>query len=840
MKIIRRSNVDDSHLNALVADPILRQILARRGVKNNDDLEVSLKSIFPPDRLLDIGKASSIIADAIINKKRVLIAGDYDIDGMTGTALGVRCLKAFGLDEHLITYYVPSRYADGYGLNIKIVERAIASKVDLIVTVDNGITAFDAVDFAKLNGISVVITDHHEVQDRLPNADAVVDPKRKGDTFQSKNLCGAAVLFYVMSATRSRLIERGYYQCIKDSPSMGQFLDLVTLGTIGDVMSFDTNNRRLIKAGLKRISKGRTIPGIQALLSYLKIDPTKIRVKNISHELCPRFNAATRIKIAQNPAILNLTNDDYNLAMLFARQLDLCNKRRADHEKIMLARAFELYKEERLQSEQQLAQSNQAQVDLQALETASKEANKINSNEALVFSDEEDIAEAYNQFDQVLTNSGHNNDDAGIVLYDESFLKGVSGLVANRMKERYNKPCIIFSSDNNNIDDSNINLMGVIDNNGSLTPPELVDEHGYKATLDSQTDLAVNQVSSQDQPNFQDPATSQEQAVSKDPALSISSKDSGELGATSASISASASTSASTSTIAGAGAGANVSAGLGANASASASAGAIEKDGALTQETNDEFDFLEDGGDSAIIGSTNEQSQASANKKKIKKGITVVSSAKLVSAASGPSMVNADQVESEQDVEYLDEGDIPLVGSARSVNGIDLMKVFEYIKSKEPKIFVACGGHAVAAGATIKYRDLDRFKTLFSQGCAHAYHKAEEEEAIVSECQLPDAYLCLDFARDLEYFGPWGKDFEEPIFDGEFLVDQVTIIKNRHLKVLLRTRDNTVVEGIKFRANAKERTMIPNIKVKVVYTLGIDRFFANERLVLQISNIEPV
>lgn len=820
MKIIRRSNVDDSHLNALVADPILRQILARRGVKNNDDLEVSLKSIFPPDRLLDIGKASSIIADAIINKKRVLIAGDYDIDGMTGTALGVRCLKAFGLDEHLITYYVPSRYADGYGLNIKIVERAIASKVDLIVTVDNGITAFDAVDFAKLNGISVVITDHHEVQDRLPNADAVVDPKRKGDTFQSKNLCGAAVLFYVMSATRSRLIERGYYQCIKDSPSMGQFLDLVTLGTIGDVMSFDTNNRRLIKAGLKRISKGRTIPGIQALLSYLKIDPTKIRVKNISHELCPRFNAATRIKIAQNPAILNLTNDDYNLAMLFARQLDLCNKRRADHEKIMLARAFELYKEERLQSEQQLAQSSQAQVDLQALETASKEANKINSNEALVFSDEEDIADAYNQFDQVLTNSGHNNDDAGIVLYDESFLKGVSGLVANRMKERYNKPCIIFSSDNNNIDDSNINLMGVIDNNGSLTPPELVDEHGYKATLDSQADQSVNQVSSQDQPNSQDPATSQEQAVSKDPALSISSKDSGELGANSASDS--------------------TSAGAGASASAIASAGAIEKDSALTQETNDEFDFLEDGGDSAIIGSTNEQSQASANKKKIKKGITVVSSAKLVSAASGPSMVNADQVESEQDVEYLDEGDIPLVGSARSVNGIDLMKVFEYIKSKEPKIFVACGGHAVAAGATIKYRDLDRFKTLFSQGCAHAYHKAEEEEAIVSECQLPDAYLCLDFARDLEYFGPWGKDFEEPIFDGEFLVDQVTIIKNRHLKVLLRTKDNTVVEGIKFRANAKERTMIPNIKVKVVYTLGIDRFFANERLVLQISNIEPV
>lgn len=795
MKIIRRSNVDDSHLNSLVADPILRQILARRGVKNNDDLEVSLKSIYPPDRLLDIGKASSIIADAIINKKRILIAGDYDIDGMTGTALGVRCLKAFGLDEHLITYYVPSRYADGYGLNPKIVYRALDAKVDLIVTVDNGITAFEAVSLAKSHGISVVITDHHEVQDILPEADAVVDPKRKGDTFQSKNLCGAAVLFYVMSATRSRLIELGYYQCIKDSPSMGQFLDLVTLGTIGDVMSFDTNNRRLIKAGLKRISKGRTIPGIQALLSYLKVDPAKIKVKNISHELCPRFNAATRIKIEQNPAILNLTNDDYNLAMLFARQLDLCNKRRMDHEKIMLARAFEVYKEERLLAEQKLAQEQHQSVDLRALQSASLEANKINSNEALVFSDEDDIADAYNQFDQVMT--GSNYHDAGIVLYDKSFLKGLAGLVANRMRERYNKPCIIFSSDNNKVDDSNINLMGVIDNNGSSTPPQITPPAQPQVLGPAQSqDLQGSGLQASDQDLQASGLQTSGLAMGPDPA-----KGSGQSAITE---------------------------------------GEQSLEACTESEEADVLDFLEEGVESSVIGSRNEKSLPSSGNNPHLKGITVVHTAKIVSAASGPSLVTAETAAQELEVVYLDEGDIPLVGSARSVDGIDLMKVFEYIKSKDPNIFVACGGHAVAAGATILTRNLERFKVLFNEGCAHAYKPVVDEEAIVSECQLPDAYLCLDFARDLEYFGPWGKDFEEPIFDGEFLVEQVNIIKNRHIKMLLRTKEDTVVEAIKFRATAKERTITNNSRIRMIYTLGIDRFFERERLVLQINNLETI
>ena len=791
MQIIRRANVDDSHLNTLVCDPVLRQILARRGVKSQDDLEVGLKNIFPPDRLTDIDKASTIIARAIMDKKRIMIAGDYDIDGMTGTALGVRCLKAFGVNENLITYYVPSRYADGYGLNTRIVERAIHSRIDLIVTVDNGITAFDAVALARRHGISVVITDHHEVQATLPDADAVVDPKRRDDTFPSKHLCGAGVLFYVMSAVRSRLIEMGYYASLKDSPSMGQFLDLVTLGTIGDVMSFDTNNRRIIKAGMKRISKGKSIPGIQALLSYLKVDPAKIRVKNISHELCPRFNAATRINIAQNPAILNLTNDDFNLAMLFARQLDLCNKRRMDHEKIMISRALALYKEERLRAQELRAamsadSSKSADAgtgtdglsaaatagadgnagvpgmagapDMAMLRSAAAEADRINTNDRLIYSDADDIADAYNSFDQAVSLSMAQDD--GIVLYDDSFLKGLCGLVANRIKERYNKPCIIFSSDNAAFDDSNINLMGIIDNNGSSVPPAL-----------------------------QMPAADAAAAAA---------------GATSTTCAAAA------------------AAGTAGITGASAATG---DDGLDSDE-----DVLEPGLKSKVFGAQEEVPE--------NVGMRVRNSAKLVSAASGimPSMTSDLFDDTEH---YEDEGDIPLVGSARSVKGTDLMKVFALIKEQDPDIFLTCGGHAVAAGASIRTRDLERFKVLFSAACAQCRGDAQQEESVVSECLLPDAYLCLDFARDLEYFGPWGKDFEEPVFDGEFLVDSVNILRNRHLKVILRSPGNRVVEGIKFRANAKEKAITEGSRVRAVYTLGIDRYMDRERLQLYIDAIEP-
>ena len=740
MKIVHRPKVADGHLNQVIPDPILRQILAVRGIKGAADLDISLKGLLLPTKLQDCARAADLIAQAIMRRDHIMISGDYDIDGMSGTALGVRCLSAFGLPEEQISYYVPSRYDDGYGLNEQVIDNALLSGVKLIITVDNGISAHAAVAYAKDKGLTVVITDHHEMGYELPPADAVVDPKRKDDEFESKHLSGVGVLFYVMAATRSRLVELGYF-ADKNKPNMTQFTDLVALGTIGDVMTLDSNNRRLVKEGLRQIHKGKACKGLMALLGYLKLEPTKVKIHNIAFELCPRFNAATRIKLAQNPAILNLLSDDDNLALLYAKQLDMCNKRRMDHEKVMLAKALNLYAEERalidlvngkssvplpdeqavlttvddpsivpkVESNDQTGNPNDLTCNLTSDLTSSLMQLKFHANalapqdapqaalihQMLGKSQEEEseldaIEAAYNDFDG---SEGESNDlTAGIVLYDPSFLKGLVGLVANRLRERYHRPCMIFGSNGGVSLDGGVNLMSVIDN--------------------------------------------KEQAPSD--------------------------------------------------------------------------------------------------------AVTLPPAGKVVSAASGimPHMARALSQESNQSKEQ--GSDDLIVGSARSVPGVDMMAVLAYIKQREPHIIVAGGGHAMAAGATIHARDLARFKNLFNDACAVCRQHTADEDAYTCDVTLPHDYLCLPFAQDLEYFGPWGKDFEEPCFDGVFTVVQATVLKNRHLKVKLRTSTNQVVDAIKFRANLQEKSIVPETRVQLVYTVAVDRYFKNPRLQLQIEAIEPL
>lgn len=803
--------VDDSHLG-VIDDPILRQILASRGIKGAEDLDNTIARMLSPYTLTDLSKAAQIIADAIVNREHIMIAGDYDIDGMTGTALGVRCLKAFGLDESLISYYVPSRYEDGYGLNPRVVDRALASGVSLIITVDNGISAFEAVAYAKEKGLKVVVTDHHEVQDKLPVADAVVDHKRKDDSFASNNLCGVGVLFYVMIGTRARLIELGYYKSPKDSPNMSQFLDLVTLGTIGDVMALDSNNRRLVKAGLKRIHKGQMSLGIQALLNLVRIDHSKLKIKDIAFALCPRFNAATRIRIEQNPAILNLLSEDEHSAMIYARQLDMCNRRRMDHEKVMLSKALSLYKDERMQRDQaaseaslQAAATNAVTASLnkapsseahEVLNTAdstnpdaalnanssgesgaaaiaklvakaesaltpeqlnilkaqrdlaSQSADAATSSTALSHADIYDIEDAYNDFDAVEAQVKV-KEDSGIVIYEPTFLTGLLGLVANKMKERYHKPCIIFGADQDAKVDDGINLMAVLDNN----------------------------------PN------AQVQMMGRG---SDSEQEGGAQGS--------------------------------------------------SNEPNAHMQGMASDGAGAVNGAQGSSDELMANKS-LPEGVQLA--ARIRSAASG-ILPSIDVVSNSEDAETKSKqqdkntvGKRKIVGSARSVPGIDLMQVFKYIKEREPNIFVACGGHSIAAGATIIECDVPRFKELFNEACS-LFVASDKDEAQITDCTLPDSHVCLDFAKDLELFGPWGKEFDEPRFDGIFTIDSASVLQNRHLKLKLRTSDNRIVEAIKFRASLKDRSVQNSMKVQIIYTLGVDRYFAQERLQLNIEAIEPV
>lgn len=759
MNIVRRANVDDSLLQGLIADPILRQLLARRGVLRPEDLDLSLKGLLHYNQMQDIFVAAEEIASAVINRSKIMIAGDYDIDGMSGTALGIRCLRAFGVPQDNISFYVPSRYAGGYGLSVEAVEQAITNQVQLIITVDNGIAAFEGVDFAMRNGIRVVVTDHHEIQDRLPNAVAVVDPKRKDDQFESKNLCGVGVLFYVMSAVRAKLVELNYFKSLQDAPKMSQFLDLVTLGTIGDVMTLDNNNRRLVRAGLTRIRSLQCCLGLQALIRTLNLDPNKINLRTIGFDFCPRFNSSTRIKLDENPSIVNLLTDDLNIANTSAQQLEMCNKRRTDYERVMLAQALE-------QLEQVYCQGAQAKIN--GADGANGGASVANSS-SIPSSDR--LAELMeNDASALPEDSADLAKVNGIVLFEPTFLFGLVGLVANRIKERYDKPCMIFGA-------------------------------GLGAGKDGMSSL------------FKQHAQNQ---MSVAPAIGTA------LGIAQGQAQGAA----------------FMGVGPGNQVGTSAQFGQLspnEQSGAYINQYRLE------------LAAYQNQDRPSFLKDAL--GLTRAEiGGKHTTAEYEQVVIKVPEVEEVLDqakqAYYAPDCDKVVVGSARSINGVDLMQVFNYIKEREPEIFVACGGHALAAGASIRAKDIVRFRQLFDEACREcANDVSEKETAVVTDGELPPSHLCLNFARDLEVFGPWGKDYEEPKFDGVFTLESAQLIgNNRHLRMKLRTRnDLIVVDGIKFRANAKEKNLVNlgQVQVKVIYTLNVDRYY-QERLQLNVETIEPL
>ena len=420
VKIVRREKVDDSVLKDCVCDPILRQVLVSRGVTSDKDLSPDLALLLHYRDLKDIKEASERIAAAVINKEIVMVCGDYDVDGLTGTALGVLCLRTFGLEK--VLFDVPSRYDGGYGLSSKMIDKAKDNNATLIITVDNGIGCREAALYAKEKGIDLVITDHHESLGTLPEAVAVVDPKRSDCNFASKNLCGVGVLFYVLIAVRAVLIEKGYYASRSAAPCMGQFLDLVAIGTIGDVVNLDANNRRLVKAGLQRMHRQSAQVGVKALAEVARIDMAKIDPVSIAFDLCPRLNAAGRLKLDDNPALLCLLCDDYEKALSLAVRLDFCNRRRSDFEKVMLAEA----------KEDALLQAN----------------------------------------------------DNALVLYRPSWLSGIAGLIAGRLKEQYQKPCFVFAGDTECITGSarsipGFSIVGALNRINDASPGLLVRYGGH-------------------------------------------------------------------------------------------------------------------------------------------------------------------------------------------------------------------------------------------------------------------------------------------------------------------------------------------------------------------------
>ncbi len=314
--------------------PVLARILAARGVAGRTDLDDALVGLLPPDSMLGAGRAAALLADAIAAGRRLVIVADYDCDGATACALGVRSLRAFGAD---CAWLVPNRFKTGYGLTPEVVAQAAKLAPQVIITVDNGIASTDGVEAALALGIEVIVTDHHLPGATLPRAAAIVDPNQPGCGFASKNLAGVGVMFYVMLMLRAEMRRRGAFAA-REEPNLGALLDLVALGTVADVVPLDHNNRILVAQGLKRIRAGRMQPGMRALFAVAGREPARAGSFDLGFMLGPRLNAAGRLE-DMSLGIECLVTDDYARALTIARSLDDLNRERRSIETQMQAQA---------------------------------------------------------------------------------------------------------------------------------------------------------------------------------------------------------------------------------------------------------------------------------------------------------------------------------------------------------------------------------------------------------------------------------------------------------------------------------------------------------------------
>lgn len=376
---------DAAAARRLVADGLplpLARVLAARGVASVRDLELGAQGLAAPAALAQVDAAAQLLADAIECGAPMLIVADYDCDGATACAVGVRGLRALGAR---VDYLVPNRFEYGYGLTPEIVELAAARapRPELLITVDNGIASLDGVARANALGMRVLITDHHLPGERLPEAAAIVNPNQPGCGFPSKHLAGVGVMFYVLAALRAELRRRGRFT-ESNQPRLDELLPLVALGTVADLVRLDRNNRILVAEGLRRMRDGRLQAGLAALFQVAGRSARTAQVGDLAFAIGPRINAAGRLA-DMSLGIECLLADDGERALDLARQLDALNRER---------RAIE--------------------ADMQFDAELELHAHAVGARRS-------------------------------ITLFNESWHPGVVGLVAARVKERYHRPTIAFA-----------------------------------------------------------------------------------------------------------------------------------------------------------------------------------------------------------------------------------------------------------------------------------------------------------------------------------------------------------------------------------------------------------
>lgn len=578
--------------------PVLSAIYQARGIESAAELDYELKGLLPYHDLHDIDNAARLIADAVMAQQRILIVGDFDADGATSTALGIRALRQFSAVEPC--YLVPNRFEYGYGLTPEIVEVARHMQPQLLITVDNGISSLAGVQAAKDYGIKVVVTDHHLAADELPNADAIVNPNQPACAFSSKAACGCAVIFYVMAAVRAQLKQRGWF-VNRPEPNMAQFLDLLALATVADVVPLDKNNRIFVDQGLKRIRAGKAIVGINALLKAGGKNAAQLVASDLGFAIGPRLNAAGRLD-DMSTGIECLLTDNQRLAEQYAEELNSLNEERKTIERGMQQQALNWLNSQRLQQVTALLQDDEQH------------------------------------------NEQHKAKQApwGQCLYDADWHQGVIGILASRIKDKLHRPVIAFA--------------------------------------------------------------------------------------------------------------------------------------------------------------------------------------------------NAEPIEgvSEQEAQAQQE----IKGSARSIPGFHIRDALDVLAKRRPDILTKFGGHAMAAGLSIKLSHYEEFQQEFDRICREQMTEDQLNQVILSDGELTSADYNLSLAGLIKYSGPWGQQFPEPVFDGVFTIINQRIVGSNHLKLMLGVAGSEqCIDAIAFNVNLEEWPDESCKTVHCAYQLDINEFRGVQSVQLLVRHI---
>lgn len=561
--------------------PLLQRIYRQRKITDPGEIELGLANLLPPDSLKGLPAAIELLLWALRDQSRILIVADFDADGATSCALAMGALRGFGAAH--VDYIVPNRFEYGYGLTPEIVELAKTRNPDLIITVDNGISSVDGVNAAQDAGIKVLVTDHHLSPDELPSAEAIVNPNQPGCEFASKSIAGVGVIFYVMSALRSRLRQDSWFiEQELPEPNMAEFLDLVALGTVADVVSLDRNNRILVDEGLRRIRAGHARPGIAALLKIARRDWSNLMSTDLGFAVGPRLNAAGRLE-DMSTGIECLLSTDESIAYELAQRLDGMNEDRKQIESEMREQAFS------------------------ALDQLHLDASTV---------------------------------PAAISLYDSRWHQGVVGILASRVKERFHRPTIAF------------------------------------ARVDTSEDLNLAE----------------------------------------------------------------------------------------------------------------------------------------------------------------------LKGSARSIKGFHIRDALDAIATRNPGLISKFGGHAMAAGLSLPLAKFEVFSRAFREEAERTVDPSLLQATIESDGSVEAEFLNLETAQLLNFSGPWGQDFPEPLFDDEFLLRQHRRVGERHLKMTLSplSAPGQFVDAIAFNVEDADWPPESASRITLAYRLAVNEFRGLRSLQLMVDTIVAV